>query len=34
MGMGQGGFLFFRPCAAVARHMMDLALQDPALQYR
>jgi hypothetical protein len=25
MGIGQAGVLFFRPCAGVARHMMQLA---------
>jgi hypothetical protein len=34
MGMGQGGFLFFRPCQAVAQHMMDLAQDNYYLQYR
>ncbi len=34
MGQAQGGFLFFRPCAAVAQHMMSLAQRDPMLQYR
>jgi len=32
MGMGQGGVLFFRPCQAVAQHMMDLA-QVPILGF-
>ena len=25
MGIGQAGVLFFRPCAGIARHMMQLA---------
>lgn len=25
MGIAQAGMLFFRPCVAVAQHMMDLA---------
>ena len=34
MGAAQGGVLFVRPCAAVMRHMIELAASDPLLQFR